>query len=64
MSPSIEITVSPDGDVTVQTHGFAGPSCLDASRFLEEALGQRSGEQLTLEFYQSEQSRQQLNTQS
>ena len=39
MSQIIEVTVSPQGETTVQTRGFAGGDCLDASRFLEQALG-------------------------
>ncbi len=50
---TIEITVSPAGQTTVQTRGFAGASCRDASRFIEQALGQRTGEQLTAEFHQT-----------
>ena len=50
---TIDIIISPDGQTTVQTRGFAGPSCREASRFLEEALGQRTGEQLTAEFHQA-----------
>ena len=50
--PAIEILVSPSGQTTVQTKGFAGPSCRDASRFIEQALGDKAGEQLTPEFYQ------------
>jgi hypothetical protein len=53
MTPSIEITVSPAGQITVQTTGFAGPSCRDASRLLELALGKQASEQLTAEFHQS-----------
>lgn len=49
----IEITVSPQGEARVQTKGFAGASCQEASRFLEQALGQRTKEQLTAEFHQS-----------
>ena len=52
-SKTIEITVSPAGETTVQTKGFTGPGCRDASRFVERALGERAGEQLTAEFYQS-----------
>ena len=52
MTKIIEIIVSPTGQTTVQTKGFAGSSCQDASRFIEQALGQRTGEQLTAEFYQ------------
>jgi hypothetical protein len=54
MSQTIEILVRPDGKTTVQTRGFRGASCREASRFLEEALGQRAGEQLTAEFHQSQ----------
>ncbi len=55
---TIEITISPTGESTVQTKGFTGSSCRDASRFIEQALGQKTGETLTAEFYQ-EQSNQQ-----
>ncbi len=51
---TIEITVSPEGKTTVQTRGFAGSSCRDASKFLEQALGQRTSEELTAEFHQSQ----------
>jgi hypothetical protein len=55
----IEITVSPGGETTVQTKGFSGSACRDASRAIEALLGQRTSEQLTSEFYQeSEQHRQ------
>ena len=33
----IEVLVSPQGETTVQTKGYAGPDCLQASRFLEQA---------------------------
>jgi len=49
---TIEITVSPEGAVTVQTKGFTGPACRDASRFVEQALGTRTAEALTAEFHQ------------
>ena len=49
---TIEIIVSPTGQTKIETKGFAGSSCRDASRFLEEALGQRTGEQLKAEFHQ------------
>ena len=50
---TIEITVNAKGETSVQTKGFAGSSCRDASRFIEQALGQRIGEQLTPEFHQA-----------
>lgn len=49
----IEIIIQPDGTSRVETQGFQGASCRDASRFLEQALGQRLDEQRTAEFYQS-----------
>ena len=54
MSRIIEIIVSPKGETTVTTKGFTGASCRDASRALEEALGQRIGDQLTAEFHQTQ----------
>ncbi len=50
----IEIIVSPTGETNVQTKGFAGSSCRDASALLEKALGQRTGERLTAEFHQQQ----------
>jgi hypothetical protein len=51
---TIDIIVSPEGKSTVQTKGVRGASCRDASRFLEQALGNRINEQVTAEFHQSE----------
>jgi hypothetical protein len=51
MARIIEITVSPTGETTVQTRGYAGADCLTASRFLEQALGSLVNEQKTSEFY-------------
>ncbi|WP_397570407.1 DUF2997 domain-containing protein [Schlesneria sp. T3-172] len=49
MSQIIEITVSPKGETTLQTKGFTGESCRQASRQLEAALGLRLTERLTSE---------------
>ena len=54
MMKSIEIIVTPEGKTTVQTLGFSGSSCREASKFIEEALGQRTGEYLTAEFHQTQ----------
>lgn len=48
----IEITISRKGETTVATKGFTGSSCRDASKFIEDALGGRIGEQFTAEFHQ------------
>ena len=51
---TIEIIVSPTGQVRVETKGFTGGDCREASRFIKQALGKRAGEQLTSEFYQQQ----------
>jgi hypothetical protein len=51
MTQIIEVTISPTGETKVQTKGFVGATCRDASQFIEQALGQRAQEQLTGEFY-------------
>ena len=49
---TIEIVVSPTGQTQVQTKGFTGSECRQASEFIEQALGTRTQEQLTAEFHQ------------
>ena len=61
---TIEITVDRDGRVTVETKGFAGGQCREASRFVEEALGRRTSERLTGEFHQPQDGRQDLRQSS
>lgn len=51
MSRIIEVTVSPKGETTLQTKGFTGEQCREATRGLEAALGVRTREQLTDEFH-------------
>jgi len=60
----IEITVGPKGETKVETRGFTGGECRDASRFVEQALGTRSAEALTAEFYQDQASGQELRQSS
>jgi hypothetical protein len=50
----IEVIVSPQGETKIETKGFAGGECRQASRFMEEALGVRTSEKLTAEFYQEQ----------
>jgi len=47
----IEITVSPEGAVSIKTSGFTGSSCRDATRDIERALGVSGKESLLPEFY-------------
>ena len=54
MLKTIEIIVSPTGKSRLETRGFEGAECREASRFLEAALGQQTSETFTAEFYAPE----------
>ena len=56
----IRVIVGPQGETRVETKGFSGGECRDASRFIEQALGQPVNELLTAEFYQTESAEQQI----
>ena len=60
----IEITVDSKGQSKVETRGFTGGACRDASKFIEQALGQRTDEKLTAEFYQGQTTDQRLKQSS
>jgi hypothetical protein len=49
---SIEVTVSPIGDITIDAMGFKGADCEKATRFLEEALGVAGPKQKKPEYHQ------------
>jgi hypothetical protein len=49
----IEVVVSPQGETTIQTKGYAGGACVQASKFLENALGVAVTDQKTTEFFQT-----------
>ncbi|HMU38519.1 MAG TPA: DUF2997 domain-containing protein [Pseudomonadota bacterium] len=49
----LEITISPSGEVSVQVKNIPGQSCVDETKFLEDALGnQVKDRQLTSDYYQ------------
>ena len=56
----VRVIVGPKGETRVETKGFSGGECREASRFLEQALGQPMSEQLTPEFYQAQSAEQQI----
>jgi DUF2997 family protein len=60
MPQIIEVTVSPQGETTVQTKGFGGSTCQEASKFLEQALGVSTEERKTAEFYATASAQQQV----
>jgi hypothetical protein len=51
----IEVVIGPKGETRVETKGFSGAECRLASQYVEQALGQRTAEQMTAEFYQDQQ---------
>ena len=48
----IEIVISPTGETKIETKGFTGSECRDASKFIEQTLGKQTSEQLTAEFHE------------
>ena len=60
MARIIEVLVSPTGETTVQTKGYAGADCIQASRFLEQALGVVADNRKTAEYHQTEEAQQQV----
>ena len=58
MNKIIEVIVSPTGETRLETKGFTGNECKEASKFVEQALGNRQSERLTAEFHQNHENRQ------
>ena len=55
MKPTIEIVVSPTGDISIEGVGFKGADCEKATKFLEEALGVVNSKVKKSEFHQQQQ---------
>ena len=51
---TIEIVIDPKGQAKVETKGFIGGECREASAFLEVALGTRQSETVTVAFHQAQ----------
>lgn len=51
----IEVIITPTGQTQVETKGFGGRDCLQASKFLEAALGARQSDRLTSEYFEANQ---------
>jgi len=58
MSKSIEIEISPTGDIKIDAVGFKGTDCDKATKFLEEALGVVGQKQKKPEYHQRNTTRQ------
>jgi hypothetical protein len=50
---TIEVVVSPTGETKLQTRGFAGDTCREASAFVEAALGAKQSDLPTAESFAS-----------
>ena len=48
----IDIDIGPDGSIAIDVVGFSGPDCEEATRFLEEALGETASRQHKPEYRQ------------
>jgi len=46
---TITITISPEGETTIETKGFVGTACKDATAALEKALGMKTKDAPTKE---------------
>jgi hypothetical protein len=57
---TIQITVTPEGSVSIKTSGFTGGSCRDATRDLERALGIAGRESLLPEYFNQSSTGEQL----
>ena len=63
MSKIIQVVVNKKGETKIETTGFSGSSCQDATRALEQALGAKVEETLTGEYYTASHE-QQIETQN
>ena len=55
MKPTIEVVVSPTGEVVIEAVGFKGADCEAATRFLEAALGTLTARSRKPEYLQAAQ---------
>ena len=60
MNQTIEVVISPTGESRIETKGFAGSACQQASRFLE-LLGIKTSEKLTADYHLAAVAQQQLS---
>ena len=49
----IIVTIAPDGSTKVETKGYVGKACQDATRQIEQALGAVVSDTKKPEFYQT-----------
>lgn len=49
----LEITISNDGEVSINVHGAKGSSCLDLTKEIEESIGVVTEREKKSSFYES-----------
>lgn len=54
MKKTIEVLVSPTGEIQIEAVGFKGANCEKATRFLEKALGTCRTRQRKPEYHQNQ----------
>lgn len=54
MKKEMEITIFPEGEITIHVKGVKGKKCIDFSKFLEGAIGEVIEREKTSEFYEEE----------
>lgn len=54
----IIVDVMNDGEIKIETRGFASRQCVEESQFLKDVLGEETARQLTPAYYQRQHSKQ------
>jgi hypothetical protein len=48
----IIIDITNEGEVKIETRGYAGKSCVEESQFVKDVLGEETSRQLVAAYYQ------------
>ena len=49
----LEITIEPNGQVTVRTIGIKGPACMDWADLMAQIIGREESRETTAEYYET-----------
>ena len=49
---TIQLIIAPNGQVRLETKGYSGSACVEASRFLEASLGKQLSETKTAGYHE------------
>ena len=59
----LEITIAPDGKVTVKTIGIKGETCMEYADLLVQIVGKEETRKKTAEYYQTEEEKARVHIQ-